>query len=130
MNHKLGVFKGTFSTDAPRLHARITLGGKPKWWQKLLAYGYPLFLFLLGWICLTTFMVLVSGCKYQFKDLEQAYSEGYRVGWSHGVNGHPAQLGNNKKFQFVAVGKECLYEDEEWLMNYDLKIFRDDRCES
>lgn len=71
------------------------------------------------------FSFLTIGCDQE--RLEQAYVEGYRVGWSHGIHGHIAQLGNNKNMHYVGVGKECLYEDKEFITK-QLKIFKDDRC--
>lgn len=71
-------------------------------------------------------LVLLSGC-YNRNDLEQAYVEGYRVGWAHGAENRPAQLGDTHTLKWVGVGKECLYEDY-YDVYRQLKIFKDGRC--
>lgn len=87
----------------------------------------------LFWFIFLIFFIPVIFFKQFYevrKDLEQAYSEGYRVGWSHGIHDRPAQLGNNKNFKFVGIGKECLYEDEDFFNKTNiLKIFSGKRCE-
>jgi len=59
--------------------------------------------------------------------LKQAYLEGYRVGWSHGIWGHPSQLGQTRNQKWAGIGKECLYEDRAFVSKY-LKIFKYGRC--
>lgn len=70
-------------------------------------------------------LVCINGCG--FSNLEQAYVEGYRVGWAHGIENRPAQLGDTHDLRYVGVGKECLYDDP-YDVKRQLKIFKNGRC--
>lgn len=66
------------------------------------------------------------GCD-NHSNLEQAYVEGYRVGWAHAASHRIAQLGDTHDMHFVGVGKECLYDDP-YDVARQLKIFKNGRC--
>lgn len=72
-------------------------------------------------------VILFSGCGNSKEGLEQAYIEGYRVGWAHAADNRAAQLGETHDMRYVGIGKECLYDDP-YSVQRQLHIFKDGRC--